>query len=168
MPNERRNGVWLHMDEQDFLNMLYRLDAHLRYERLCRLLATTERPLTMKPLRVRHSVQAYFPGAQAHSHGLHWTYRRYVDRYQLGIVLHTPSRMTDFGAATTFMLVLRWDTRQLCAVPMRDVFREVRARRSQQQPLYVLVRNEDELAEMVLFARVLFDDVYAALVRRAG
>jgi len=156
------------MDEQDFLGILYRVDAHRRYERLCRMLSSNQRLLIVNNLRIRESVRAYFPEAQSHSHGLHWTYRRYIDRYQLGIVLRTPSRMTEFGAATTFMMVLRWDTQQLSAVPMRDIFHQVCVQRSDYKPLYAHVHNHEELTEMLLFARVLYDDVYAALVHRVG
>lgn len=152
------------MDEHDFIGILYRLDAHWRYERLCRVLSTQKRLMVFK-LRTRDALQSYFPGAQAHSQGLHWTYHRSIDCYRLGIVFRIPLEMTPTGAATTFMLVLRRDTYQISAVPMRDIYHRVGATRHSHKPLYPQVFNQSDLEEMLLFARVLYDDVYAAIVQ---
>ena len=151
------------MNEQGFLGILYQLDVQWRYDQLCHVLANQQRTM-ISSLRPREAVQRYFAGARSHSLGLHWTYHRTIDRYQLGIVLQIPLKMTLAGVPTTFMLVLRWDTQQVSAVPMRNISRRISKTHYRTESRYAQVFNQTDLEEVLLFSRVLYDDVYTAIV----
>ena len=156
-----------HVDELEFLSRLYQLDVHRRYARLCRMLSSDPSKLTVERLEVKEIVQQYFPGAKSHSRDLIWTYRRFIDRHQLVIVLWVPQRVLEQGATSTFMLILRWENEQICSVAMRNILIQLYPEH-QHYPLYVHLYNQEDLTELVLFSRVLYDDVYASLVRVAG
>jgi len=118
-------------------------------------------------LEVTDTMLHHFPGAKSHSRDLIWTYRRFVDRYQFVIVMWVPQRILEQGATATFMFILRWEKQQICSVAMRNVLNQMHPE-SQHRPLYAQLYSQDDLTELVLFSRVLYDDVYASLVRVTG